>query len=57
MKGEFSLFEGKVAIVPGSDFGIGGEGYARISYCYSMKELEKALNRIENWIDNQNKKS
>ncbi|MEG0774945.1 aminotransferase class I/II-fold pyridoxal phosphate-dependent enzyme [Clostridium sp.] len=40
----------KVAIVPGSAFGIGGEGYIRISYCYSMEDLEKALNGLENFI-------
>ena len=29
------LYEEKVACVPGSAFGTGGEGYIRISYCYS----------------------
>lgn len=46
------LYEGKVAAVPGSAFGIGGEGYMRISYSYSMKQLEEGLNRIENFIKN-----
>lgn len=40
----------KVAIVPGSAFGIGGEGYIRISYCYSMEDLEKALDGLEEFI-------
>ncbi len=45
------LSEAKVAIVPGSAFGTGGEGYARISYSYSMEELEEAINRISTWIN------
>jgi aminotransferase len=45
------LLESKeVAIVPGSAFGIGGEGYIRISYCYSMEDLEMALNGLEEFI-------
>ncbi|WP_024614963.1 aminotransferase class I/II-fold pyridoxal phosphate-dependent enzyme [Clostridium sp. Ade.TY] len=40
----------KVACVPGTAFGNNGEGYIRISYCYSIKELEIALNKIENFI-------
>lgn len=44
------LSEGKVAAVPGSAFGIGGEGYMRISYSYSMEELKEATDRIEKWI-------
>lgn len=42
----------KVACVPGTAFGSNGEGYIRISYCYSMEELEIALNKIENFINN-----
>ena len=44
------LNEGKVAVVPGSAFGIGGEGYIRISYSYSLEVLKEALDRMENWI-------
>lgn len=44
------LQNAKVAIVPGSAFGKGGEGFARISYAYSMSELEQALCRIEKEI-------
>ena len=40
--------EAKVAAVPGSCFG--AEGYIRISCCYSMEELEKGLDRLENFI-------
>lgn len=44
------LHEAKVAIVPGSAFGSGGEGYIRISYSYSMDAIKEALDRIEKWI-------
>lgn len=44
------LYEEKVACVPGTAFGKGGEGYLRISYCYSDEELIEALNRIEKFI-------
>lgn len=46
------LQNAKVAIVPGLAFGKGGEGFARISYAYSMSELEQALLRIEKEINN-----
>lgn len=44
------LKEGNVACVPGDAFGKGGEGYLRISYCYSMKELEIAMDALESFI-------
>ena len=40
--------EGKVAAVPGSCFG--AEGYIRLSYCYSDQELQKGLDRMEQFI-------
>ncbi|MCM1992438.1 pyridoxal phosphate-dependent aminotransferase [Oceanirhabdus seepicola] len=46
------LYEQKVALVPGSAFGEKGEGFVRLSYCYSMNELEEGLNRIETWLRN-----
>lgn len=45
------LNEAKVAIVPGSAFGKIGEGFARISYAYSMKELKECLDRMEKWAN------
>lgn len=45
------LREAKLAVVPGSAFGSGGEGYVRISYSYSMAVLEEGMNRLENWIN------
>lgn len=44
------LNEGKVAVVPGSAFGTGGEGFIRISYSYSMEVLKEGLDRMEKWI-------
>lgn len=44
------LFKKKVAVVPGNAFGDSGEGYVRISYAYSVKHLQEALNRIETFL-------
>ncbi len=41
------LYEEKVALVPGTAFGECGEGYARISYAYSVQHIAKALERLE----------
>ncbi len=41
------LEEQQVAMVPGSAFGESGEGFARISYAYSLEHLKKAMNRLE----------
>ena len=41
------LEEEKVAVVPGTAFGDCGEGYLRVSYAYSLKNLQKAMARIE----------
>lgn len=40
----------KVAVVPGNAFGDCGEGYIRVSYCYSVEHIEEALRRIELFI-------
>ena len=40
----------KVAVVPGNAFGDCGEGFVRISYAYSLKQLKEALRRIENYV-------
>lgn len=46
------LYDGKVAIVPGTAFGDCGEGFARISYAYSMSHIEQALERMEKILKN-----
>lgn len=45
------LNEKGVAIVPGTAFGECGEGYARISYAYSVKHISKALERIAEFTE------
>ena len=45
------LAEEKVAVVPGTAFGDSGEGFLRISYAYSLKELRTALDRLEKFIN------
>jgi aminotransferase len=41
------LEEQRVAVVPGSSFGAGGEGYVRCSYATAYEKIEEALSRIE----------
>ncbi|MBQ8509953.1 MAG: aminotransferase class I/II-fold pyridoxal phosphate-dependent enzyme [Clostridia bacterium] len=44
------LDERNVAIVPGNAFGACGEGYARISYAYSVEHIASALEQMERFI-------
>ncbi len=44
------LDEKSCAIVPGTAFGACGEGFARISYAYSVKHITSALERIEAFV-------
>jgi aminotransferase len=44
------LYEHKVAIVPGTAFGACGEGFARISYAYSVRHILEALEKISDFI-------
>ena len=39
------LQEEKLALVPGTAFGNCGEGYLRVSYAYSLEDLQKAIER------------
>ncbi len=45
------LREQRVAVVPGDAFGQCGEGFLRISYAYSIDNLKRALEKIQNFID------
>ncbi len=47
------LDEAGVAIVPGSAFGEGGEGCARISYAYSVSHISQALERIASFMEKE----
>ena len=44
------LREKEVAIIPGSAFGESGEGYARISYAYSVAHLQTAMARMRAFL-------
>lgn len=44
------LHEEKVAVVPGTAFGVSGEGFLRISYAYSMENLKIAIDRLEKFV-------
>jgi aminotransferase len=44
------LHEERVAVVPGSAFGMGGEGFVRCSYATSYEKIEEALRRIERFM-------
>jgi aminotransferase len=46
------LFEEKVAVVPGSSFGHGGNGYVRCAYCTAYDKLEEALVHMERFLKN-----
>ncbi len=44
------LHEEHVAMVPGSAFGTGGEGFVRCSYATSYEKIEEALRRLERFM-------
>ncbi len=41
----------KVAVIPGTAFGTGGEGHVRVSYSYSLKHIKEALRRIGEFVE------
>ena len=45
------LKEKHVAVVPGNAFGESGEGFVRISYCYSVNHISEALKRIKEFLE------
>ena len=44
------LKKGKVAVIPGTEFGSYGEGYIRCSYATDYKLIEKAMDRLEKFL-------
>jgi aminotransferase len=44
------LQEEHVAVVPGTAFGAGGEGYVRCSYATAYEKIEEALRRMERFV-------
>ena len=47
---ESILSEAGVALLPGTAFGLNGEGYLRLSYATSMENLEKAMDRLDQYL-------
>lgn len=45
----------KVALVPGTAFGLSGEGYVRASYCYSTEHIKTAIERTGKFLQELNK--
>ena len=50
------LMEEKVAVIPGTAFGAGGEGYVRACYAASMKDIAEAVSRMDNFLQNLRRK-
>ena len=48
---EALLKEKHVAVVPGNAFGDSGEGFIRISYCYSIKHITEAVRRMREFLE------
>ena len=46
------LAQQRVAVIPGTAFGPGGEGYVRACYAASMHDLDEALKRLEKFLNN-----
>lgn len=44
------LEKAHIGVTPGIDFGQGGEGFIRFSYANSMENIEKAMDRLENYL-------
>ena len=45
------LMEERVAVIPGSAFGPGGEGFVRACYAASMQDLDEALKRLGRFLE------
>ena len=45
------LAEQRVAVIPGTAFGPGGEGYVRACYAASLHDLDEALKRLEKFLE------
>jgi aminotransferase len=44
------LLEERVAVIPGSAFGAGGEGHVRCAYAASQENIERALARMQRFV-------
>lgn len=52
---EALLYDQKVAAVPGTAFGQGGEGHIRLSYATSLDKIEEAVKRMDRFLEKQGK--
>ena len=48
---KYLVKEYKVAVVPGSIFGTGGEGYVRLSFAASIEQLQEGIARIKRGVE------
>jgi aspartate/methionine/tyrosine aminotransferase len=48
---KYLVQEHKVAVVPGSIFGKGGEGYVRLSFAASIEQLKEGIARIKRGVE------
>lgn len=42
-----------VAFIPGNAFGLGGDNFVRLSYAASMENLQEAMKRLKQYVENQ----
>lgn len=49
------VYEKRVAVVPGDAFGECGEGFIRVSYAYSLRNLKQAVKLISEFLDDLKK--
>lgn len=49
---DYLLNKAGVAVLPGTSFGVNGEGYLRLSFANSVENIKKALNRISEALEN-----
>ena len=45
-----------MAVIPGTAFGPGGEGFVRACYAASMKDIAEAVSRMDNFLQNLRRK-
>ncbi len=45
------IMEKHVAVIPGTAFGDCGEGFIRVSYCYSIDNIRKAIDKIGEFVE------
>jgi aspartate/methionine/tyrosine aminotransferase len=56
LKLAFDILEkAKVGVAPGIDFGSQAEGFLRFSYASSFENIQEAMRRLKNYIDQRGK--